>query len=134
MPRMPIPKQPRLTVDVIIELEGGVVLVERKFEPFGWAIPGGFVEWGETLETAAIREAKEETGLDVTLRRQFHAYSDPSRDPRGHTVCVVFEGTAQGTPVGGDDAKTAKVFPFDALPQLAFDHAQILEDYRTRRY
>ena len=134
MPRMPIPKQPRLTVDVIIELEGGVVLVERKFEPFGWAIPGGFVEWGETLETAAIREAKEETGLDVTLRRQFHAYSDPSRDPSGHTVCVVFEGTAQGTPVGGDDAKTAKVFPFDALPQLAFDHAQILEDYRTRRY
>ncbi|MBK6942189.1 MAG: NUDIX hydrolase [Planctomycetes bacterium] len=131
---MPIPKQPRLTVDVIIELEGGVVLVERKFEPHGWAIPGGFVEWGETLETAAIREAKEETGLDVTLKRQFHAYSDPNRDPRGHTVCVVFEGTAQGTPVGGDDAKTARVFRLDELPQLAFDHAQILEDYRTRRY
>lgn len=131
---MPIPKQPRLTVDVIIELDGGVVLVERKFEPFGWAIPGGFVEWGETLETAAIREAKEETGLDVTLRRQFHAYSDPTRDPRGHTVCVVFEGTAKGTPIGGDDAKTARVFGFHELPHLAFDHAQILEDYRKRRY
>lgn len=131
---MPIPTQPRLTVDVIIEMEGGIVLVERRFEPLGWALPGGFVEWGETLEKAAVREAKEETGLDVTLTRQFHCYSDPARDPRGHTVGMVFLGRASGTPVGGDDAKTARVWPLEQLPDLAFDHGLILADFRARRY
>ncbi len=129
-----IKKQPRLTVDVIIDRGDGVVLVERKFEPFGWAIPGGFVDWGETLEDAAAREALEETGLRVKLIRQFHAYSDPRRDPRGHTVCVVFVGAADGEPVGGDDAQQAKVWPWTALPPLAFDHAAILADYRAKRY
>jgi 8-oxo-dGTP diphosphatase len=132
---MPIPKQPRLTVDVIIEMEGGVVLVERKFEPLGWAIPGGFVEWGETLETAAIREAKEETGLDVVLKRQFHAYSDPTRDPRGHTVCVVFEGNGArnaGRRRRREDGEDLRLGC--DTPPMAFDHAQILDDFRSRRY
>ncbi len=127
-------KQPRLTVDVIIDRGDGVVLVERKFEPFGWAIPGGFVDWGETLEDAVAREALEETGLCLKTLRQFHAYSDPKRDPRGHTVCVVFVGEADGEPVGGDDAKAARVWPWSALPPLAFDHASILADYRAHRY
>ena len=131
---MPIPKQPRLTVDVIIEMEGGVVLVERKFEPLGWAIPGGFVEWGETLETAAIREAKEETGLDVRLTALLHVYSDPARDPHRHTMTVVYIATADGEPVGGDDAAEAHYFPLDALPSpIVFDHAAIIDDYRQFR-
>jgi len=129
-----LPDSPRLTVDVIIELSGGVVLVERGHAPRGWALPGGFVETGETLEAAAAREALEETALEVELIRQFHAYSDPSRDPRGHTVSVVFLGRASGTPKGGDDARQARVFPLDALPELAFDHARILADYRAGRY
>ncbi|MBI4879922.1 MAG: NUDIX hydrolase [Planctomycetes bacterium] len=127
-------RQPRLTVDLIIQVADGVVLVERKYEPLGWALPGGFVEWGETLEQAAVREAKEETSLDVTLGRQFHAYSDPERDPRGHTVSVVFLATADGEPKGGDDAKTARAFPLDQLPELAFDHEAILQDYVQRRH
>lgn len=126
--------EPRLTVDVIIETEEGLVLVERKHEPLGWALPGGFVDWGETLEQAAVREVKEETGLDVELIRQFQAYSDPTRDPRGHTVSVVFLGKASGTPVGGDDAATAKSFPKDELPELAFDHARILSDWMSERF
>lgn len=128
---MDIGRQPRLTVDLIIQMEGGIVLVERAFEPHGWALPGGFVDWGETLEEAAVREAKEETHLDVTITRQFRAYSDPSRDPRGHTVSMVFLATASGEPAGGDDARQARVFPFDSLPQLAFDHGQIVSDYLT---
>ncbi|MGD2079500.1 MAG: NUDIX hydrolase [Nitrospirota bacterium] len=128
-------KSPRLTVDVIIETEGGIVLVERKYPPHGWALPGGFVDYGETLEEAAAREAREETGLDVEGLRQFHTYSDPRRDPRGHTVSTVFAARATGTPRGGDDAKEARAFPRDALPGgMAFDHGKILEDYLKEKY
>ena len=126
---------PALTVDVILELPGDhLVLVQRRFPPIGWALPGGFVDVGESLEQAAHREAREETGLDVTLTEQFRAYSDPDRDPRRHTVSVVFVATAEGEPQAGDDASDAKVFSVFALPApLCFDHEQILQDYiRTR--
>ncbi len=131
-----IGRQPRLTVDVIIELAGRrIVLVKRKHPPLGWALPGGFVDWGETLETAAVREAREETGLTVDLRRQLHTYSDPERDPRGHTVSTVFVGTAAGDPRGGDDAAEAAAFARGELPaDLAFDHRRILDDYFNERY
>jgi 8-oxo-dGTP diphosphatase len=124
-------KNPLLTVDIIIELfGGGVVLIERKNAPHGWALPGGFVDYGERLEAAAIREAKEETCLDVHLVEQFYTYSDPSRDPRHHTVSTVFIATSNGVPKGADDAKTARVFVDNQLPNpLVFDHAQILADY-----
>ena len=127
---------PRLTCDVIIRMAGHqVVLVRRRFEPLGWALPGGFVDEGETLEQAAVREAREETGLDVELERQLHAYSDPGRDPRGHTVTVVFVAKARGTPRGGDDAAEARAFSLGDLPEpLVFDHGAILADYRCGRY
>lgn len=129
-------RHPLPTVDILIEIPGrGVVLIQRKHPPHGWALPGGFVEVGETLEAAARREALEETGLAVELLRQFHTYSDPDRDPRGHTVSTVFLAGATGEPRAADDAAAVAVFPLDALPSpLAFDHARILEDYRTRRY
>ncbi|MBW3566878.1 MAG: NUDIX hydrolase [Proteobacteria bacterium] len=126
------PTTPLLTVDVIIRIpdnDGSVVLVERKHEPFGWALPGGFVDIGETVEQAALREAKEETGLIVTLDYLLGVYSDPDRDPRGHTVSVVFVGHSHGEPRGGDDAHRAQVFDITALPRLVFDHARILDDY-----
>lgn len=122
------------TVDVIIRCGGGIVLVRRKNPPHGWALPGGFVDAGETLETAAAREAEEETGLAVRLARQFHTYSDPARDPRRHTISTVFLADAEGVPRGGDDAAEARVFPPDRLPPLAFDHARILADYLDARY
>ncbi|MDP2689142.1 MAG: NUDIX hydrolase [Deltaproteobacteria bacterium] len=124
-------KNPLPTVDVIIELPGrGVVLIERKNPPPGWALPGGFVDEGETLEEAAVREALEETSLNVRLKAQLHAYSDPKRDPRFHTVSVVFVAEAEGEPVGRDDARKAAVFIEEDLPVLmAFDHARILKDY-----
>jgi len=124
-------RNPLLTVDIIIEVAGGgIVLIERKNPPQGWALPGGFVDYGESLESAAVREAKEETSLDVHLAEQFHTYSDPSRDPRQHTVSTVFIATAHGHPQGADDAKVARVFREDELPgALAFDHARILRDY-----
>ncbi len=110
-------------------------MVRRKNPPPGWALPGGFVDYGESLESAAVREAREETALEVKLVRQFHTYSDPGRDPRHHTVSTVYIARAEGTPRGGDDAAEAKVFMRDALPQpIAFDHSRILDDYFTRRY
>ncbi len=129
--RAPLP-----TVDIIIELEGkGVVLIKRKNPPFGWALPGGFVDYGETLEQAAVREALEETSLQVKLISQFHAYSDPRRDPRGHTISVVFIAKASGEPRAADDAQETGIFQADALPVLlAFDHRQILTDYFSHAY
>lgn len=128
-------KQPRLTVDVLVEdAAGRVLLVRRRNPPPGWAIPGGFVDYGETLEEAAIRELREETGLAVALTAQFHTYSDPARDPRHHTVTTVFLGRADGEPTPGDDALEARFFPPDAPPSpLAFDHAAVLEDLRSYR-
>jgi 8-oxo-dGTP diphosphatase len=131
---MPEYRNPLPTVDVVILLPGDrVVLIERKNEPHGWALPGGFVDEGETLEAAAAREAREETGLDVQLVEQFHAYSDPRRDPRRHTISTVFIGRAGGEPKGADDALRADAFAWTALPApVVFDHAEILAD--VRRY
>lgn len=128
--RTPIP-----TVDIIIESNKGILLIKRKNPPEGWALPGGFVDYGESLESAAVREAKEETSLDVELTRQFHTYSDPQRDPRHHTITTVFIAKAAGKAVAGDDAKEAGIFDKDGLPeQIAFDHRDIIQDYFTGRY
>ena len=124
-----IHRNPVPTVDIIIETKGGIVLIKRKNPPPGWALPGGFVDYGESLEEAAIREAREETGLKVELSGQFHTYSDPDRDPRLHTISTVFIARAQGEPVAGDDAGAAAIFTAENLPPLAFDHARILADY-----
>jgi 8-oxo-dGTP diphosphatase len=127
-------RTPLLTVDIIIRYQGGIVLIERKNPPPGWALPGGFVDVGESLEKAAIREAKEETSLDVTLVEQFHAYSKPDRDPRFHTATMVFIADGAGSLKGRDDARKAAVFTAESLPsQIAFDHKQIVEDYFTYR-
>jgi len=123
-------RNPFPTVDIIIEVEGGIVLIERKNPPHGWAIPGGFVDYGETVEAAAVREAKEETGLDVQLTGLLGVYSDPSRDPRHHTISTVFVASATGQPVADDDAAAAGVFTENTLPDdIAFDHREILKDY-----
>ncbi|MGB3209739.1 MAG: NUDIX hydrolase [Desulforhopalus sp.] len=122
-------RNPTPTVDIIIEIGEQIVLIERKNPPYGWALPGGFVDYGESYETAALREAKEETTLIVKGLRQFRTYSDPQRDPRGHTASTVFIGQADGLPQAGDDAAKAELFDRDKLPPLAFDHAQILADY-----
>ncbi len=125
------PRNPFPTVDVIVETEGGVVLIERHHEPHGWALPGGFVDYGERVEDAARREVREETGLDVDLSTLLGVYSDPDRDPRQHNLSVVFVGSAHGTPKGSDDASRADIFDPEALPTpLCFDHARILADYR----
>lgn len=128
-------RNPAPTVDIIIEIgDRGVVLVRRKNPPVGWALPGGFVDYGETLEEAAAREAMEETSLSVTLTGQFHTYSDPGRDPRQHTITTVFTATADGIPRAGDDAEHADVFLEESLPSpLVFDHAHILADYFRKR-
>lgn len=127
------PQTPSLTVDIIIRLTdkpgNPIVLIERKYPPFGWAIPGGFVDIGETVEHAAIREAKEETCLDVELIHLLGVYSDPARDPRGHTVSVVYLAEANGEPKAEDDAKSVKYWDPNHLPDvLAFDHSKILQD------
>lgn len=130
-------KNPTPTVDALIELEGRpgtLVLIERGHEPHGWALPGGFVDEGEFVADAAIREAKEETGLDVTLTELFHVYSDPARDARKHTVSTVYCATARGVPAGADDAARAGVFTEDTLPSpIVFDHATIIADYFAYR-
>jgi 8-oxo-dGTP diphosphatase len=127
-------RNPLPTVDIIIECNGGVVLIERKNEPRGWALPGGFVDYGESLEHAAVREAQEETGLVVTLLEQLHTYSDPSRDPRHHSMSTVFIATADGQPKGADDARQAAVFSPENLPEtIVFDHRTILDDYYQYR-
>lgn len=125
------PVCPLIAVDVIIEIDGRIVLIERKNYPHGWAIPGGFVDVGEAVEAAAVREMREETSLEVELTDLLGIYSRPDRDPRGHTISVIYVGRAQGTPRGDDDAREARLFALDALPApLAFDHAEILSDYR----
>jgi len=124
---------PPLTVDIIIEIGGKIVLIERKYPPLGWALPGGFVEKGESVEDAARREALEETGLVLENLRQFHVYSDPGRDPRFHTVTVVFTAHGTGTPQASSDAKILGVFKIDELPEnIAFDHRRIIEDYYSQ--
>jgi len=125
------PRNPFPTADAIIQMsDGAVVLIERKNPPHGWALPGGFIDYGESAEDAAVREAKEETGLDVRLVEQFHTYSAPDRDPRHHTITVVFIGRADGTPRGGDDAARAVLAYEGQLPgPLVFDHERILADY-----
>lgn len=128
-------RNPLCTVDAIIETEEGILLIKRKDPPLGWAIPGGFVDYGESLEDAIRREAKEETGLDIKLIRQFHTYSDPERDPRHHTISTIYIATASGKPEAGDDAKEVGIFNKDSLPEdIAFDHRQILEDYFNNEY
>lgn len=128
---MTLYQNPLPTVDLIIELEtGGIVLIKRKNPPYGWALPGGFVDYGESLEEAAIREAKEETDLDVKLEKQLHTYSDPKRDPRHHSISTVYIAKAKGTPQAKDDAMEIGIFNESNLPEeIAFDHRSILEDY-----
>lgn len=130
-------RQPKVTVDVLVEDDAGrVLLIRRRNPPPGWAIPGGFVDYGETLEAAAIREIREETALEITLTAQFHTYSAPDRDPRHHTVTTVFLGRPVGpaVPRAGDDAAEAAFFPLDRLPEpLAFDHSGVLADLRRFR-
>ena len=129
-------KIPAVAVDIIIELEDrGLVLIERKNPPYGWALPGGFVDYGESLEAAAVREAREETSLDVELLGQLHTYSQPDRDPRSHCISTVFVARASGEPQAADDAKTCSVFAKNHLPDnLAFDHGQIVNDYLENRW
>lgn len=122
-------RNPLPTVDVIIEAEGGIVLVYRANPPVGWALPGGFVDYGEALEEAATREALEETGLRVRLVHQLYTYSDPRRDPRHHTVSTVFVAVAEGHPVAGSDAARVGVFRPPWPSPVVFDHGDILEDY-----
>jgi 8-oxo-dGTP diphosphatase len=131
---MPVYRNPLLTVDIIIELTGGIVFVQRKNLPHGWALPGGFVDYGESIERAAVREAREETGLVVELTELLYVYSDPRRDPRHHTVSPVFIARAGGSPRGGDDAASAVVRSAHEPPTpLAFDHDRIVADYCTYR-
>ena len=128
-------KNPIPTVDIIIEVQRedgkeGIVLIKRKNPPHGWAIPGGFVDYGESLEEAAVREAKEETSLDVQLKKQLHTYSDPDRDPRQHTISTVFVASARGRPKAEDDAQEIGIFTKEEINfSIAFGHNKILTDY-----
>jgi ADP-ribose pyrophosphatase YjhB (NUDIX family) len=123
-------RNPLPTVDILIRIDRGVVLIKRKNPPYGWALPGGFIDYGESAEHAAVREAREETSLAVSDLKQFHVYSEPGRDPRHHTLTVVFTACAQGHPQAADDAAAIGVFTRDDLPDhIAFDHAKILDDF-----
>ena len=132
-------KNPCPTVDIIIEIEAeggvpGIVLIKRKYPPPGWALPGGFVDYGESLEDAAVREAREETSLDITLKYQLHTYSDPGRDPRKHTITTVYVASARGTPEARDDALELEIVAPEGIDRpLAFDHRKIIDDYLERR-
>ncbi|OGX40546.1 MAG: NUDIX hydrolase [Omnitrophica WOR_2 bacterium RIFCSPLOWO2_01_FULL_41_12] len=122
---------PFTTVDAIIEIDGGIVLIERSNPPFGWALPGGFVDYGESLEEAVKREMKEETGLDISGLKQFHTYSEPGRDPRFQTIATVFIAKGKGKPQAGDDAQGLKIIKLSEIEKVdfAFDHKNILQDY-----
>lgn len=125
-------KKPSIAVDIIIEFpdEDSIVLIKRKNPPFGWAIPGGFVEYGESAEEAAIREAREETNLEINLMGQLHSYSESWRDPRGHTISIVFVAKGEGEAIAKDDAREIGIFREDSLPEeIAFDHRRILRHY-----
>jgi 8-oxo-dGTP diphosphatase len=132
-------KKPFPTVDIIIEIDRedgrpGIVLIERKNPPYGWALPGGFVDYGESLDEAAVREAKEETSLDIERLEQLHTYSDPGRDPRFHTISTVYTARARGKPRAQDDAKNIGIFTAEERPRpLVFDHEKILEDYLRKK-
>ena len=127
-------KNPTPTVDILILRNEEIVLIKRRNPPHGWAIPGGFVDEGESIEHAAIREAKEETGMDVVLDELFYVYSDPHRDPRQHTMSSVFIAHAERLPQGDDDAEVARYFPLNALPEpIVFDHQTIIEDFLVYR-
>jgi 8-oxo-dGTP diphosphatase len=128
-------RNPAPTVDIVIyDPKKGIVLIERANEPHGWALPGGFIDYGETCESAAIREAKEETNLDVTLTELIGVYSDPERDPRHHTMSVVYSAVAKDVSVltAGDDAQSTRFYPLDALPHVVFDHNIIIADFANR--
>ncbi len=132
-------RNPAPTVDIIIELidkpHRPIILIERQNPPYGWALPGGFVDYGESVETAAIREAIEEVSLEVNLIEQFHVYSKPDRDPRGHTLSIVFIATGKGEAKANDDAKNLRIFlPWEIPSNLCFDHGQILQDYLNYRH
>ena len=132
-------RNPLPTVDMLIDMGEGdarrLVLVSRRNPPHGWALPGGFVDYGETVEQAAVREAYEETGLKIEIIRQFHVYSRPDRDPRGHMISTVFVAKAAGEPKGGDDAAEARAFSLGDLPEeIAFDHRRIIDDYVEGKY
>src|SRR5208283_376234 len=128
-------KNPLPTVDIIIEFNKAILLIKRKNPPIGWAMPGGFVNYGESLESAAKREAKEETGLNIMIIRQFHAYSAPERDPRFHTITTVYVAEGEGAAKAGDDAAEIGIYQKDNLPgDIVFDHKDILDDYFNGRY
>jgi 8-oxo-dGTP diphosphatase len=127
-------RNPFPTVDIIIEIQGGIVLIERKNPPYGWALPGGFVDYGESLETAAVREAREETSLDVCNLHLLGCYSDPGRDDRMHTISTVYVAEGHGKPMAADDAARLKIFQLSNLPEtLCFDHSAILADYAASK-
>ncbi|NOZ58932.1 MAG: NUDIX hydrolase [Euryarchaeota archaeon] len=131
-------KAPALAVDIVIEVGSRIVLIRRRYEPFAgsWALPGGFVECGERVEEAAVREAREETNLNVEVKELLGVYSAPERDPRGHVVSICFIARGEGELRGRDDAAEAGLFsPREALGlSLAFDHAEIIKDYLRRKH
>lgn len=126
-------RNPLPTTDIIIELQGGIALIRRKNPPHGWALPGGFIDYGERAEDAAIREAREETGLEIEITGLLGVYSDPQRDPRGHTITIVFMAKGRGNPRAADDAAELRIVSPENLPDnVVFDHSKIIADYVER--